>query len=140
MGMFDYIRCKYPLPVEGANELEFQTKDTGWGSMDNYEIREDGTLWHEVYEVEDKSEAGKWMTANPGKKVPEELSFAGCLARVNKQWLPVTDFVGELRFYTTITDLPPYGWLEFSAYFVAGKLNQLRLLEHRKPGEERKEG
>ena len=47
MGMFDDIKCKYPLPLDGANALDYQTKDTDAQNLDNYEIREDGTLWLE---------------------------------------------------------------------------------------------
>jgi hypothetical protein len=65
MGMFDYLRCRYALPVSGANELEFQTKDTDSQYLDNYEIREDGTLWHLVYETrceeDKKAPLGFWM-------------------------------------------------------------------------------
>jgi hypothetical protein len=43
MGMFDELRCHYPLPVRGANDLLFQTKDTKQQLMDLYEIRDDGT-------------------------------------------------------------------------------------------------
>ena len=35
MGMFDDIKCKYPLPVEGANALDYQTKDTDAQQPDN---------------------------------------------------------------------------------------------------------
>lgn len=134
MGMFDEIKCRYPLPIEGANALDYQTKDTPAQYCDLYEIREDGTLWHEDYDTEDQSEAAKWKAANPGKELPEELkgwrSFCGCMTRVNKRWEQVADFIGELRFYTT---LPPKhsGWIEWSAYFEAGKLVRLNLIEHR---------
>jgi len=123
MGMFDEITCKYPLPYDGANALIYQTKSTPSQWLDRYEIREDGTLWHEVYDTEDQSEAAKWKAANPGKELPETMkgwrSFVAAMARVNKRWLPVSDFIGELRFYTTPV---PGGWLEWSAYFKDGKL------------------
>ena len=38
MGMFDEITCKYPLSVEGANDLVFQTKDTDAQFLDLYEM------------------------------------------------------------------------------------------------------
>lgn len=60
MGMFDDIKCKYPLPLNGANDLVYQTKDTPAQFLDKYEIREDGTLWHENYDIEDQSEAAFW--------------------------------------------------------------------------------
>ena len=113
MGMFDEIKCKYPLPVKGANKLLYQTKDTDAQIMDLYEIRKDGTLWHEIYDIEDKS--------NP--KAKGYLRLAGCMTRVNKQWKQ-EDITGEIRFYTS-TCKKHDKWLEFSEYFVDGKLNQI---------------
>lgn len=141
MGMFDDLICTYPLPLEGANGLAYQTKDTDAQFLDRYEIREDGTLWHEEYDHEDHSDAARWERENPGKTAPEGLDrFAGCLARVNKRWAQV-NITGEISFCamygsrggklinTTSLD----GWLEWSAYFVDGKLNQLHLIENRAP-------
>lgn len=136
MGMFDYITCKYPLPVSGANDLEYQTKDTPNQTLDLYEIREDGALWVQEYDIEDHSEAAKWLAQNPGKELPSRLDnftgkFFGCMARVNKRWKQVLDFTGEIRFYTS---LPPdhSGWIEWSAYLEGGKVVRLNLIKHRK--------
>lgn len=141
MGMFDNVRCKYPLPIAGAGELEFQTKDTPEQFLENYEIREDGTLWLEDYDIEDRSEYGKWTREHPGEEPPESvkglLSFAGFMARVNKRQVPV-QFTGKIQFYTTLGKQHT-GWIEFSAYFVDGKLNQLGLIEHRLPDAEQEE-
>lgn len=106
MGMFDYLRCDYPLPVEGAKEYEYQTKDTPAQWLDRYEIRADGTLWHEDYEIEDRSD--------PDAKGLSRL-FA-CATRVNERWVPET-LTGEIVFYTNV--------LEFSAYFVDGVLKNI---------------
>ena len=134
MGMFDDLKCKYPLPKPGANDLSYQTKDTPAQFMDLYEIREDGTLWHEDYDVEDHSEATKWQKANPGKELPEELQglggICGIMTRVNKRWVQVSEFTGEIRFYDF---LKPDGWIEWSAYLVKGKVNQINLIEDRPP-------
>lgn len=138
MGMFDDIRCKYPLPLPQYQENEFQTKDTPSQWMDLYEIREDGTLWREDYDTEDQSERGKWERENPGLELPPSIknnptAWCGCAARVNKRWAPVADFVGEIAFYNCIGPKRE-GWVEFSAYFVGGKLNQLNLVTHRPEG------
>lgn len=143
MGMFDDIKCKYPLPLKGANALNYQTKDTPEQYCDCYEIREDGTLWHENYDTEDHSEAGQWLRDHPGKEIPDSFgmwSFVGCMTRVNKRWEQVK-LTGEIRFYSMyeLKDgklanvIARDGWLEWSAYFVDGKLNQLHLIENRKP-------
>jgi len=49
MGLFDYVTCRYQLPPEFPQDLEWQSKSTPAQYLDHYEIREDGTLWHEHY-------------------------------------------------------------------------------------------
>ncbi len=130
--MFDEIKCKYPLGVEGFEDHVFQTKDTPAQYMEMYEIREDGTLWHETYDVEDHSEAGKFEREHPGQKADVSLfSIAGMCARVNKQWEPC-NMTGEIAFYSLLGDNPDKrGWVEFSSYFLKGKLQQLHLIEYK---------
>lgn len=133
MGMFDELRCKYPLPLPQYQANLFQTKSTPAQWMDTYEIREDGTLWHEDYDTEDQSERSKWMLAHPGEEVPPELkgigAFFGCAARVNQRW-EFLYFTGEIRFYNCVGSAHT-GWVEFSSYFHDGLLQQLHLVEHR---------
>ena len=114
MGMFDELTCRYPLPIENAAERVFQTKDLEC-FMDHYEIRADGTLWHEDYDIEDRSD--------PTREGIEGLR--GLMTRVNKRWELVEDFTGEVRFYNEL----PEGWCEFSAYFVRGALQHLTTIE-----------
>lgn len=110
MGVFDYVRCIYPLPVAGANSKEFQTKDTPGQWLDRYEIRADGTLWHEAYDIEDRSDP----TAEG------LLRIIGSMTRINERWEPVA-MTGEIVFYTD--------GFTFSAYFVKGMLKHLETLE-----------
>ena len=115
MGMFDYLKCKCPLPGAGDNNREYQTKDTPAQMLDHYEIREDGSLWHLDYDIEDKSD-------------PNAEGFArlvGRLSRVNERWEPVP-FTGEIRFYRYVSETDH---TEFSAYFVNGMLNFLTPIE-----------
>lgn len=53
MGMFDWIRCEYPLPDEpnGAS-IRFQTKDTPNQMLDEYRIDANGDLWVTTCETE----------------------------------------------------------------------------------------
>ncbi len=142
MGMFDDIICKYPLPVPGANALRFQTKDTPNQFLNLYEIREDGSLWHEDYDVEDRSDAALWQREHPGQEVPKELDgFVGCAARINKRWVPVPDFDGDLVFYSMydikegkmVESHARAGWIEFRALYNSGKLVDMKLVENRLP-------
>jgi hypothetical protein len=117
MGLFDYLRCDYPLPLEGANALEFQTKDTRQQYMDRYEIRADGTLWHEEYDTEDRSD--------PNAEGLERMF--GCMTRVNQRWVR-DEMTGEVCFYTSSGDRDNDQWIEFSCYFVKGALKHLEVL------------
>lgn len=117
MGMFDHLTCKYPLPVSGANDLDYQTKDTPSQVLDNYEIREDGALWFRDYtvRVEDDPKSPVGITVH----------------RENEVWKPVI-LTGEIRFYTTLQS-DHTGWIEWSGYFERGILVRLNLIEHRQP-------
>lgn len=112
MGMYDNLKCSYPLPINDFKNEVFQTKDTPAQMLDLYEIRSDGTLWHENYDTEDRSDPN----ADGIKRL------YGCCTKVNKRWEFEDTFVGEIRFYTSTTDGV---WLEFSSYFVNGKLKCL---------------
>ena len=109
MGMFDYVRCHYPLP-DGAGALEYQTKDTPAQWLDQYEIRADGTLWHQAYDTEDRSDPN----------AEGFMRLFGCATRVNERWEPVA-LTGEIVFYADD--------YEFSAYFVGGTLKHLETLQ-----------
>lgn len=107
MGLYDTLRCHYPLPVAGANDLEFQSKSTPAQLCDEYEIRADGSLWHREYDQEDRSD-------------PDAKGFArliGMAARVNERWVPES-MTGNLRFYTNNDGT----WLEFEARVVSGRM------------------
>ena len=52
MGMFDYLRCRYPLPNPDHQDLEFQTKSFPGPALEQFEITPDGRLliqtWNEM--------------------------------------------------------------------------------------------
>lgn len=116
MGLFDDIRCKIRLPNSNAWNPEwdievFQTKSFDGGSMDMFEIREDGSLWREVYDarIEETKE-----------------SFLGFfMHRDNIRWEPYP-YSGEIRFYD-------YGnggkdEVEFLAFCFKGQVQQFHCM------------
>lgn len=107
MGLFDYVRCHYPLPVDGANDLEYQTKDMDCPYMERYEIRADGTLWKEHYDTEDRSDPN----------AEGLMALAGCATRVNYRWEP-EPYTGAMEFYKDHNGR----WLEFAALFKDGRI------------------
>jgi hypothetical protein len=118
MGMFDDLRCRYPLPVEGANELRYQTKDLDC-QMDQYEIREDGTLWREDYDVEDQSDPNATGI----------MRLSGMMTRVNPRWVPV-DYLGRIWFYGSFTG-DWKDWIEWCADIIDGRVRSVSLVERR---------
>lgn len=104
MGMFDNLRCLYPLPVKGANERQYQTKDTPCQYLNDYEITKDGVLRHREFD-------------------PEQGIVDG--------WIGNPDFIGEIRFYNYDKDGK---WIEFSSYFVNGLLKELHLVSNEQDG------
>jgi hypothetical protein len=128
MGMFDYIRCLYPLPdgYVPQPDDEFQTKDTPSQYLDLYEIRPDGTLWQDIYDIEDRSDP----------KAEGLMGLIGAGTRINQRWVQVP-FHGDLNFYTsnvcgsgphgimTHDDSPPIG-RDYVALFKDGHLIDLR--------------
>lgn len=118
MGMFDYITCKYPLPIRDLkikfNDFEFQTKDTPRQMCEHYEIDEDGRL--------------KWRMDEIHPKTDEVIS---------SEWIPASGFKGEIRFYGSSGNSEPNdsdaGWIEFAALFYRGVLRELCLVSYRRP-------
>lgn len=121
MGMYDDIRCDYPLPAPGANDLTgYQTKDTPAQECDLYVIDKDGGLHHEEYDIEDRSDPN----------ADGLYRLIGMMTRTNARLAPVNDFTGEIRFYT----IPAEGqWIEFSSYFIDGKMQSVTLIEDTRP-------
>lgn len=107
MGMFDWIVYK--------DKGQFQTKSLEC-DLDNYEVREDGTLWHEEYDTEDQSDPD----------APGLLRFAGMLTRTNKRWVQVKDFTGEIKFH--VWNKETNSITNYSLYYYNGELREEHLL------------
>lgn len=109
MGMFDYIR------FEGA---EYQTKDTPAQALDQYEIREDGTLWYQNYDCE--------LVDDP------DHFLGGYLKQFNHRWEFVSKFDGVIRFYREDKENGGYNadkWIEYKALFMDGKIIKIQRQE-----------
>ena len=62
MGLFDTIRCEYPLPVAAHQDLEYQTKDLG-SLLENYTITRDGRL------IRHRRRGGLWGGRGPDRDI-----------------------------------------------------------------------
>jgi hypothetical protein len=132
MGMFDEIKCLYPLPgaTKEVQEGVFQTKDFD-NAMDNYTITEDGRLiLHEkVYEHVPEEERPYY-----GKPEWEKPIFRifGCLKST-----PIGDkeipYHGYINIYTTCSFFSgdPYAeWFEYEIKFTDGKVESVERLKN----------
>jgi hypothetical protein len=124
MGMFDDIVCKYPLPfpedTKGYIPNGFQTKDLDCG-LDQYEIREDGTLW--LRECEREHIAG-----DPnGKTFFEKF---GIVKEIKVWWTHViTTKTIRMYDYNNYNDGSYDYWVEFEIVFIDGVIDKIKLIK-----------
>lgn len=112
MGMFDELRCELKLPgvVSAAQGLVFQTKSLD-EAMDNFLLKQDGTLWHEEYD------------ARVEKTDRAPLGFF--IHRENTRWVQ-RSHSGELRFYHYRNEDDQ---IEFLAFLMRGRLREIHLIK-----------
>jgi hypothetical protein len=124
MGMFDTIRCYFPLPgaPEEIQNSSFQTKSME-NLLDNYTITYEGRLIHhsvEWYSVEEKDRPyygnPEW-DSNPIFRIFGSLGskFLGDID---------TNYHGMLRIYTSDNDFKI--WYEYELKFTDGTIVDVR--------------
>ncbi len=101
MGMFDTVRCEYPLPEPEHNALDFQTKSLD-SYLDDYTITRDGRLLRHAHDglLEDPTSARRPAMACP--------------------------FHGDLTMYARTTAL---AWIGYLVRFTYGRLDWIRPVE-----------
>jgi hypothetical protein len=110
MGLYDRVRCEYPLPDPEAEHLEYQTKSTFAPYLKDYIVTRDGRLLcKEGDEWEDED-------SNPAVSAGAE----------NCRWVPV-DFRGELEIHTTVkqADESPR-WYSYLLWFKDNRVADLQ--------------
>jgi len=118
MGMFDYVKCDYPLPDPEAQGMSFQSKCFDC-EMHEYTITKEGRLIHHDFETE--------MT--PEDELPEENKNAE-EGSIFKLWgimrtKPGSErdvdmnYHGWFNFYEYTSD---HKWYEYNAKFTDGKI------------------
>ncbi|MCA3638997.1 MAG: hypothetical protein O9306_12460 [Beijerinckiaceae bacterium] len=128
MGMFDYVKCEYPLPHPEMQEAVFQTKDTDAAYLKKYRITKEGRLIHETVRYE--------MVPLAERPYPDENDWRSIMGSMRS--VPTGDvdtkFHGALHFYTDHDGQ----WFEYFALFKDGDLIDLRTVSPvpRSEGEE----
>ena len=137
MGLYDTIKCKYPLPMpddpKGYSGSEyFQTKDLDC-ALGYYEIREDGNLWSEHREAE-------YIAGDPkGKTLLEKLGRM----ETKKSWFELEYFHGtiEMHDYQDYDNSKDFDYfISYEVQFDKGTVKNIRLLNFEAtPNQKRKE-
>jgi len=122
MGMFDNIKCEYPLPGTNAGmNLDFQTKDFGdgfvGGYMDDYTITREGELIFHKKEYEFVEEKDRPYYGKPEWDKNPLLQLAGCMKTIHLED-EARDYHGILNIYTMVGDT----WYEYEFKFTDGKV------------------
>jgi hypothetical protein len=126
MGMFDELKCEYPLPDAAVQEETFQTKSLN-RVMDRYTITQEGRLiLHKVrYEVVPEEEREYYGTPEWDEK--PFVRIFGMLRSI-----PVGDveipYHGDIAFYTSTgsREEGDFEWFEYQARFTEGRLQSIR--------------
>ncbi len=115
MGLFDYIKCEYP--IDAPEGVEWQTKFSDAPYMETYTITSDGRLIHHTrkYEIVPLEERPFYK---PGMTDDDLESFFGCMRGVATGDVEIA-YRGEIQFYGTDKN---GDWWQYSALFDDGKL------------------
>jgi hypothetical protein len=127
MGMFDYVKCEYPLP-EGAPDwakgVYFQTHDTPRQFMENYTITAEGRLiYHSI----------RWETVPEEERPDYGKTGLGALGKLRGMLRNVptgdvdTNYHGDLYLIASRSDNErhPEFW-ECVARFTNGQLEYIK--------------
>ena len=113
MGLFDEIRIEQILPGEyEITDTWYQTKSFGC-AMARYVITENGELNEEKWDWERIKDPNHWLKVNI-KKI--ENSY-------RRDYL--TDFHGDIIFYTSKPMNADRVWRDYHARFTEGKLSRI---------------
>lgn len=131
MGMFDNVKCEYPLPDSAglpADEI-FQTKSFGdgftGGFLDDYTITKDGKLiWnkkkYEYVEEEDRPYYGK-----PEWDRHPLYKLIGSMKGISEDDV-FKNYTGVLNMYSAVGDTTVSGaWYEYNVVFVDGNVTDV---------------
>jgi hypothetical protein len=129
MGMFDYLKCKYPLPESApswvTSETEFQTKDTDAQYLEYYTITEEGRLIHHGVRYETVPEEDRPYYGKPEWETLSLFRLAGSIGSVPTGDI-VIEYHGDLNIYAMNTEKQPYEFYECVVRFNNGIVQYIK--------------
>lgn len=154
MGMYDYIKCEYPLPDAHMQDALFQTKDTEAMYLEHYTITRDGKLVHHgvAYGETPPEERPYYDPEIKGFKSAVD-EFCGSISETPTGDIEIP-YHGDVYFYTSVgwfadgtktyrisdgqgqrvTDGPwesaTEEWFEYQARFTNGRVEWIRRVDN----------
>lgn len=128
MGVFDELRCEYPLPDAAVQDEVFQTKSLD-RTMTRYTITADGRLIEHTVRCESVPEEERPYYGKPEWEKPLNRLIGSMKS------IPVRDvevpFHGDVFFYTSRgkPQTEAFEWFEYQARFTDGKLQWIKRAE-----------
>lgn len=125
MGVYDRIRCEYPLPDAAVQDAEFQTKSLH-PQMSQYTITADGRLVHHMERWESVPEEERPAYGTPEWDDPLAQNFGAV------RTVPMGDVEiplhGDIRFYASKGERAndTFKWFEYEAHFESGRLQYVK--------------
>lgn len=128
MGMFDEIKCEYPLPDAVMQDVVFQTKSFDC-ELTRYTITADGRLIHHTARWESVPEEERAFYGKPEWEKPF-YRMIGCLKTIPDGDVEVP-YHGDVCFYTSRGEpqTESFEWFEYQARFTDGKLQWIKCVE-----------
>lgn len=123
MGMFDSVKCRYPVPDPECQNLDFQTKDLEQ-TLSEYVILEDGRLVVRRRDVE-------W--------VDDPSAFLGSHMVTKRSWWEEDYHHGDVVIYgLKRSDKPAEGdnWVEYVVRFTRGRVESISRADEIRPHRE----
>lgn len=122
MGMFDTIKCEYPLP--GAPDGgDFQTKSFGdgyvGGFMDDYTLTKEGKLIHHKCDYEAVPEKERPYYGKPEWDKNPLLQVCGMLRPINEEDVEM-DYHGHINMHASVGNTVSGTWFEYNVKFTDG--------------------
>ena len=130
MGMFDYIKCEYPLPENAPKWLEgaeFQTEDTDAQYMETYIITKEGRFIHKTvrYEVVPENERPYW--GKPEWEKSDIRKSCGMIRDIPTGDID-TNYHGDI-YFCGVSIGPPFISCNLVARFTEGQLQYIKIVE-----------
>ena len=121
VGLFDIIKCEYPLPDPEIQDVEFQTKTFNGGCMDQYTITKKGKLIFHKTDWIDVPEEERPFYGRPEWDKHKISRACGSIKQIHIGDM-IIKYHGIINMYTHTADEK---WYEYNIEFTKGEVTNV---------------